>query len=273
MRFSKNFYLSQIGSLRFICHHSILNQVAHDIAAGIPTDFRTNSRRINVICGVHHPMTLEWIVPGPKLAIQTEQFYDAKGDPLWSFDNKGYAELVRIAAEKADMVLDLSLCNEPLYEDLKIPLETRKKVFFGPHIFPSEPVAFNAGHNGHYIFYGDSGGDRRLGILQAPRDFGLEIVPNGIYGDRLSRIVSAARGVVNIHYHSGIYSESPRLLSAYLQGKCVLSEELSTPFEKNVHYGLLGKSEPENPERIFENFSQLVTQRFSFAKLIGDTGL
>jgi hypothetical protein len=273
MRFSKNFYLSQAGSLRLICHHSILNQVAQDIVAGLPTDFRTNSRRINVICGVHHPMTLEWIVPGPKLAIQTEQFFDANGDPLWSFKNKAYTELVRVSAEKADIVLDLSLCNEPLYDDLKIPSENRKKVFFGPHIFPTEPVPFNAGHSSHYVFYGDGGGDRRPSIIQAPHDFDLKVVPNGVYGDRLSKIISAARGVVNIHYHTGIYSESPRLLSAYLHGKCVLSEELSTPFEKNVHYSLLGRSEPENPERIFDNFSQLVTQRFSFAKLIEEIGL
>lgn len=273
MRFSQNFYLSQRGSLRFICHHSVLNQVAQDIMAGLPQDFRTESRRVNVICGAHHPMTLEWMVPGRKLAIQTEQFFDANGDPLWSYANKAYIELARIAAEKSDIVLDLSACNEALYDELKLSSETRSKILFGPHIFPSEPVAFNTGRNDDYVFYGDSGGERRPDVLQVPRDFGIEVVPNGVYGEKLSKVVSVAKGVVNIHYQTGVYTEAPRLLSAYLHGKAVISEELSAPFVKNVHYGLLGRTEPDKPRELFENFSRLVTAQFSFAKLIRDTGI
>lgn len=271
MRFSKHFYLNHFGNLRFICHHSILNQVAQDIMSGLPRGFRASSGRVNVICGIHHAMTLEWMVPGFTLAIQTEQFFDSKGAPLWSYDNPAYIEYARIAAERADAVLDLSECNRALYDELNLSEETKSKIFYGPHIFPRKAVTFDKGKHERYVFCGGIG-TRRKEILRKGRSFEIEVVPNDTFGRQLSKLIAPAKGIVNIHNHAGVYTEAPRLLSAYLHGKVVVSEELGPPFEAGIHYCALNDDVSENQSRVYDRFSELVTKKYAFENFIRSSG-
>lgn len=75
------------------------------------------------------------------------------------------------------------------------------------------------------------------------------------YGTDLHKAICDSRGVVNIHFADGIYTEYPRLLSSYLAGKPVLSEKLGAELVEGRDYGTLGQDHTDHQLRtIFSSF-------------------
>lgn len=62
----------------------------------------------------------------------------------------------------------------------------------------------------------------------------------------------------------GAYTEYPRLLSALLAGKPVLSEQLTQELIPGTHYMLLGDQGQVDQEVVFERFSSLFCGEYSF---------
>ena len=59
-----------------------------------------------------------------------------------------------------------------------------------------------------------------------------------------------------MHFSAGLYTEYPRLLSAYLAGKPLVSETLSPELEEGRHYIALGaQTNVEYFAKTFANFS------------------
>ena len=76
-----------------------------------------------------------------------------------------------------------------------------------------------------------------------------------------------ASAVVNLHIGEGIYTEYPRMLSAYLSGKAVLSEPLAAPLEKGKHYADIETPfDPADAETHFRNFAEFARE-FSISRL------
>ena len=78
----------------------------------------------------------------------------------------------------------------------------------------------------------------------------------GIFGAALDEKIANASAVLNVHFSAGVYTEYPRLLSAYLAGKPLVSETLSPELEEGRHYIALGaQTNVEYFAKTFANFS------------------
>jgi len=78
----------------------------------------------------------------------------------------------------------------------------------------------------------------------------------GIFGAALDEKIANASAVLNVHFSAGVYTEYPRLLSAYLAGKPLVSETLSPKLEVGRHYIALGaQTNVEYFAKTFANFS------------------
>ena len=96
----------------------------------------------------------------------------------------------------------------------------------------------------------------------------VKILPTGTYGADLILELDKAAAVVNVHFEHGVYTEVPRLLSAYLAGKPVISEELDSPFIEGQHYLTFQGYDPESFEDVYNSFSSLVTSELSFGRFL-----
>lgn len=259
------------GSLTFLSVHPVLDQMAHDILRGLP-EGACDGPQTTVYCGVHRDFGTEWARSGYRIALQTEQLFDAGGTPLWPMRKPSNLRHILRAARKAHRVLDLSPFNRAFYAEADPRPKIQRKLVFGPHIFPSAPVPYTPPIRDEAIFVGWTGGKRRKRILRGITGFGVTIVEDGTFFEALTAQIRDHRAMLNIHFEEGTYTEVPRLLTSYLCGKPVISERLDPVFEPGLHYHLLDDPAPMDPERLFSAFSAQVTGRFRFADFLHSCG-
>lgn len=210
----------------FVSSHPTLNDFATDLARGVT---RPLGRPVEVFVGAHLARRMP---PSdiPRLGIQTEQLMDADGTPLWkAFSQEKIARIVK----RFDAILDLSPANRPAYEFL--PKAARRKVHFGPHIFPETAPAHRPGGQS-LIFVGSQNPRRAQVLAQVQAGRPITILPEGTFGTALDAAIQASGGMLNIHYQDGIYTEYPRLLKTLLNGKICHSEAFDAPLQAGTHY-------------------------------------
>lgn len=259
------------GNLTFLSVHPVLDQMARDILSGLP-DASCDGPPTTVYCGVHQEFGDAWSRPGFRIAIQTEQLYDAGGAALWPSRKRSNLQRILKAVRRSHSVLDLSASNAAFYDGELGHPGNRRKLSYGPHIFPASPLPYTSPKQEKILFFGWTGGKRRKDVLQGIDRFKVTIVDDGTFFDALDDMIRAHSAVLNIHFEDGVYTESPRLLSAYSCGKPVISEPLDPGFKAGVHYHLLGSDAPFDPQAVFEAFSAHVTCQFSFAAYLDSLG-
>ena len=259
------------GNLTFLSVHPVLDQMARDILGGLP-DSACDGPPTTVFCGVHQDFGDAWSRSGFRIAIQTEQLFDTGGTALWPSRKRSNLQRILKAVRRSHRVLDLSACNATFYDtELGLP-KNRQKLSFGPHIFPDTPLPYTPPTRDEVLFFGWTGGKRRKRVLQDTDQFTVTIVEDGTFYEALDQMIRAHGAVLNIHFEDGIYTEAPRLLSAYVCGKPVISERLDPGFEAGRHYHLLGSDAAFDPQAVFDAFSAHVTGQFSFARYLQSLG-
>jgi hypothetical protein len=257
------------GGLRLISRHPILNELVDCLYKTIDERVLNKDCNIIIFCGAHKRYYFDWFRQGFKIVIQTEQFYDENRKKLWGITHIK-KHLLRSNIKKSDLVIDLNPDNKFFYEnDLIISDKELAKIVFGPYIFPSSAAVFSFKSGGDYIlFYG--GVNRRRQEIIDGLDLNCKIV-TGVFGSELEKQASQSLSVLNIHFQDGIYTEWPRLFSALISGKVVVSERLAKPLEPNTHYIPIEKYmdfNTQDNELIYNKLAALVTERFSLVKLI-----
>lgn len=225
--FGADWTVARNGNLRFVARHPILSDLAA-IFAGYDLGPLAD-RKASVYVGVHS-FTKRILPPGFRIGIQTEQFFDASGRSLWGTQSRW--RILR-QAWQYDVLLDLSPLNRPAYEFLPALLQRRLR--FGPHIFPSHLPPFHPGEVGAPLLFFGAINQRRQQVLDEMGKT-VRILPYGVYGAHLTAEIMAAKGVVNLHFSDGVYTEYPRLLTALMHGKALSSEELAEPLVAGRHY-------------------------------------
>jgi hypothetical protein len=241
--------------------HRVLRDFAGDLARCIT---RPLDKPVDVYVGVHainRPADTGRFTIG----IQTEQFLDRNGQPMWRLPRERFRNRF---ATFYDLLLDLSPDNAPAYDFL--PPELRAKITFGPHIFPDAPIAPQH-QDAPPLFFGSLNDRRRSLLTQLQAESPVEVAPHGTFGRPLDALIAAHGAVLNLHFREGEYSEYPRLLKAYLRGKPVLSEPLSPPLLPGVHY-LPPDAQPTRTvtETLFANLARFAAAH-SFQALLDAT--
>jgi hypothetical protein len=225
--FGKDWTTARNGGLRFVARHPILSEIADQLASFDLGDLV--ARHAAIYVGAHS-FTKRLLPPGFKIGLQTEHFYDQTGAKLWGLPSR--AAILRWALQY-DILLDVSPLNAPAYEFL--PGSLRRKIKFGPHLFPDTLPAY-AGSSGDLIFFGAMNDRRRAEIAKLGQLQSLQVLPYGTHGQALQAQITRAGGIVNLHFSAGVYSEYPRLLTAALAGKAVWSDPLAQPLICGQHY-------------------------------------
>jgi len=266
-------YIKRQGGVTFVSRRPLLHHLACEIARGLPAAFRPAHRRVVVHCGAHKRIPPRWLLPGFRLAVQTEQLFDETGSRLWGSDMPAIGANLARAIRDADLFLDLNPANRRYYHQLGLPEATLRKLAFGPFIFPDHEPAYRAGNSGKVAFFGNTGGARRGAILSGITDFEVTCIAPGTYGQRLYPEVEQAEAVLNIHFQDGLYTEAPRLLTALSCGKPVVSEPLAPPFEEGVHYLALDGYGRDQLEPVFRRFAAFAARELSFAGFLRRHGV
>lgn len=176
-------------------------------------------------------------------------------------------EKVAYALSKADVFLDLNGTNRPYYE-ANIEQETKAQIHFGPYIFPCK-VFYHKPHNQEkLVFFGRQESQRHPKHLAEIKNSIVDILSQNCYLEPLYKEINVSSGVLNLHFEEGIYSEIPRLLSAYICGKVLYSEPLAAPFISGQYYIPLGSKVTFNTEEIYTNISKTFVQNFSFSQFL-----
>jgi hypothetical protein len=228
--------------------HRVLRDFTADLARGI---LRPVGHEMDVYVGVH-------AVQGPldsgrfKVGIQTEQYLDRNGQAMW---RKPRRRVRRALVSAYDVFLDLNPTNAPAYAFL--PQDLRDRMVFGPHIFPTEPVALEY-NTAPPLFFGSLNERRRAELDNLQKTGRVALAPHGTFGKGLTALLKDQGGVLNIHYMIGEYSEFPRFLKAYLHGKPVFSEAMSDPLVLGTHYfDLTAKPTKRAAEKVLANVATL----------------
>lgn len=252
------------GNLLFLSRSEVLDQVASDIIAGLPASLTTR-RPVLIYCGVHKRFGMSWLRRGYKIAIQTEQMYDENGRALWGARSERNRKNIRSALQWADCILDLSAANRRFYDEAGLTAKAPGKVIYGPHIFPTRRISYVSPNRESLIFFGHVEGSRREDLIANLSEFAVDRAETGTYADKLRDQIRPHLGVLNLHFEDGVYTEAPRLLASYLCGKPVVSERLGSEFVAGTHYHLIGSDAAFRAREIFENFADLVSERFTFS--------
>lgn len=266
-------YIKRHGGLTFVSRRPLLHQLACEIALGLPAGFRPARNRVVVHCGAHKRIPPRWLMPGFRLAIQTEQLVDENGQRLWGSDMPEIGANLTRAIRDADLFLDLNPANRSYYQQLGLPADALRKLAFGPFIFPDHPPPFSPGTSGKIAFFGNTGGARRGAILSGIAEFKVQCLAPGTYGKPLYAALQQAEAVLNIHFQDGLYTEAPRLLTALLCGKPVASELLAPPFVEGVHYLALGNYDRDRLDPVFRQFAAFTARELSFAGFLRQHGV
>lgn len=255
----------RVGNIVFLSRHPLHQQIAEDIVAGLAPGF-SPSRRFIVYCGAHHRFRWHVLRPGIKIGLQTEQFFDDEGQQLWGY-NKSTLERTFALLKHVHVMLDLNETNKPAYA--QVVGKDREKLLFGPYIFPDVPPPATPYEDERSIFFGAMGVGRRETIVPRLEAAGIcDVVKTTTFGEALFQRVRRYRAVLNIHYMEGIYTEYPRLLSALLQGKPVVSEPLASNLTEGVHYVGLQSVESADYVAVYDAFAKHVCERYSFQKFV-----
>jgi len=249
----------RLGSLTVLSSHPVLDQFARDLVAGLRIE-NIPKGKVTVYVGLHRKFGIHIFRSGKRLAIQTEQYFDADGKKMWR-------RMKRWRTLKAALVnhriLELSPANKPHYDFL--PTFLRRRVDFGPYIFPCSKPDFRPGDNDAFLFFGEINGRRRA-LLSDRLGVPVEIAPHGTFGEDLQKIVAQAAGILNLHYVDGRYSEMPRLLSACLAGKAVMSEPLGDEVFLGRDYIGLGQFPTVDDARsVYDSFWQNFAANYRFS--------
>lgn len=225
--FGADWTVARNGALRFVARHPILSDLAAIFASYDLGEVA--GRKASVYVGVHS-FTKRILPPGFRIGIQTEQFFDADGRSLWGVQSR--ARILR-QAWQYDALLDLSPLYRPAYAFL--PGFLQRRLRFGPYVYPSHVPAFQPGDAGAPLLFFGAVNPRRQKALDALGK-AVRVLPYGVYGDALTAEIAAAKGVLNLHFSEGVYTEYPRLLSALMHGKALWSEPLAPPLIAGRHY-------------------------------------
>lgn len=243
------------GKTEILTRNKLLADFAADLAVGLPDDCAIEAK---VIVGIH----LWRFAPKddrPLIGIQTEHILsEEKNEMRLALDRR----TIRQVCAHYDAILDLSELSRPAYSHIN---EWRqRKVTYGPHIFPSKSVSYNAGGKSA-VFVGGLN-NRRQEIIDLYQSLHpVEIVPRGTYGIQLEEFVNSSSLFLNIHFQEGTVSEAPRLLKAYLYGKPTASEDLAAPFIIGRH--CLSLSELPSlmrMEEVFSMFEKEIASQYRF---------
>ncbi|NHF73827.1 hypothetical protein [Paracoccus xiamenensis] len=243
------------GGVRFVSPNGrLLRNLSLTLGQSIPSDFPFEGT-VYVCAHALFPETDE----GVSLGIQTEQYYDENGAKLWGdVPDQNISQMF----DRYDHVLDWSYANKGRYEGLT----QGDRLHFGPWVFPNEQVQFVPG-DAPFVFFGNMAERRRSVLRELAERVRIDILPKGSFGEVLSEAIRDSQGILNVHFDNGIYSEVPRILTAYHAGKAVVSEPLAQPFEAGKHYIPLDDPYSFNPEEIFRNMEKLAA-RYRFAEFL-----
>lgn len=258
------------GNVYFYAVHQVLIDLSKILCEGLKSDQLLHTKkRINVFVGVHQFKKSRLpACDSIKIGIQTEQFIDESGVPLWGINT--FKSVLKVMLE-FDLILDLSHANLLFYQNLPKLLWV-KKIIFGPYIF-SKNSSPNIKKTNKLIFLGALN-KYRINRLNMLRDADLEIeCLSDISGKRVFSIFSGYAGVLNIHFQSGKYTEWPRFLMAHNQGLAFISDELSSQLVPYKHYlpikdFLDGKNENFDFEFLSQNIKIDFVENYSLAKFL-----
>lgn len=252
----------RIGSLSLLSGHPVLDQFARDLAAGVDPE-NLPSKPVTVYVGLHRKYGLRRLRRGKRVVLQTEHYFDADGQPMWRRMKRWRTFLAVLLAHH---VLDLSVANRPHYDFLPAPL--RRRVRFGPHVFPCHQPPHQPGQTPAFLFFGELNARRQALIDALPAGM-AQLAPHGTFGEDLQRLVTDASGILNLHFVDGRYSEIPRLLSACLAGKPVMSEPLGDGLVAGREYLALGQAaSAETARNIHHGFWVHFAERHGFARYL-----
>jgi hypothetical protein len=261
------------GTVVFLAKHPALQDFASLLSSGLGETFLDRSAvwGLCVVVGLHEFDRQRFAEQGLRVGIQTEQYFDVNGRKLW-----GCPSILFLLRQvlKYDFILDLSHANRKAYK--LIPGFLRKKVIFGPYGFPDRPVDYL--HHGSCkppLFVGAESG-RRNTILERISECGTKGIDaiTGIYGDRLRERIRKSCGVINIHFSEGVYTELPRFLICYREGKLMYSERLAPPFIDGKHYVLLDEAAGESMNceqagtRVFQAINAELVAHYKFSAFL-----
>ena len=232
-----------------------------DLSTMIAGDFASSewNVKINFYVGLHEWDKIDLQHCGMNVGIQTEQYYDYTGRRLWACPSLYF---VYRQLKNFDIVLDLNRSNVVAYRFF--PERLRRKVLFGPYIFPSKERQFAGPTSGTLLFVGDIN-VRRKETLDAMQSAHNICVVKNTYGYALGQMIESSAGILNIHYASGLYTEWPRYLMAYLSGKVLYSEPLGPPLVVGRHYLPIEYEGPEGQgDEIFRKINEEIASQFKF---------
>ncbi|MGB1234748.1 MAG: hypothetical protein ACPG5U_03320 [Planktomarina sp.] len=236
--------------------HPVLSQLAKDIASGI-ADPRVLSLPIDIYVGIH---SFKWfrVRPGRySIGLQAEHYFDVTGRIVQPGPKRSK---VLSSALVFNRILDLSVGNQPVYDWL--PAKLKSKIDFGPHIFPKHDISFDVHNSPDLAFFGALN-DRRAKVI-ASSSSPVRQASNQIYGKDLTNFIKSCRAVLNVHYLDGIYTEYPRLLTAYLEGKVIVSDQLELLRAKQHYIPVEDISDPKFDGNIFDQFKREIAQTHTF---------
>ena len=256
------------GKLHFHSRHPVLDDIAKTFSK---YNFKkVVCKNVHIYVGVHK--FRHHVLPkGLNIGVQTEQFFDENGKKLWR--HTSWIKVLRQVIQY-DITLDLSPANRPAYRFL--PKFLRDRIVFGPKIFPDDDIEFVASKNDELVFFGGLSARRSQIIQKLSSRYKILTIKNGTFGDELFSSTKDSFGVLNLHHDTGIYTEIPRLLTAYLNGKPVYSEELGRPLVEGRHYLPIDSELNETKAKevfqqfklefvnnnLFSNFLEIINRKF-----------
>lgn len=191
---------------------------------------KASYKEVHIYVGVHK-FRYHFLHKGLNIGVQTEQFFDVNGKKLWR--HTSWIKVLRQVSQY-DLTLDLSPANRQAYNFL--PKFLRNRIIFGPKIFPDNDIEFQPSKNNKLVFFGGLSLRRSQILQKLAQTHKILTVKNGTFGDELISSTKDSFGILNLHHDDGVYTEIPRLLTAYLHGKPVYSEELGYPLVEGRHY-------------------------------------
>jgi hypothetical protein len=206
---------------------------------------------VHIYVGVHK-FRRHLLPKGLNIGIQTEQFFDENGKKLWR--HTSWLQMLRQVIQY-DLTLDFSPANRPAYRFL--PKGLRDRIVFGPKIFPDDDIQFLPSKNTELVFFGGLSARRAEIIQQLSTRCKIRTIKDGTFGEELFSSTKDSLAVLNLHHDEGIYTEIPRLLTAYLYGKPIYSEELGQPLVEGRHYLPIDAAlDKTTAQEVFERFKR-----------------
>lgn len=224
----------QLGNLYIYAKHPILIDISKFIFEGLSVDKNSEiPTRINVFIGIHQfDKDNLFDYPGINVGLQTEQFFDESGKKLWGA--QAFHHVIN-GLFSLDYLIDFSHSNQRAYASVPNCL-IKAQMIYGPYIFPSKKIDFGSSENGHLVFIGALSTRREI-LLKKLASMGLRVNSiQGVGGSEALSLISESEALINIHFEDGVYTEWPRVLMAYLSGRILFSETLSSDLVSGKHY-------------------------------------